>query len=222
MPHLRPSQLQVLEVSGATQPLLAALPCFSRLARLDLSRVEPTLQASFGAAILQLPQLFSLRLRCNMDQMSQRCLTAALGCTQLSQLHLDAGSFEQPQTLQQLTRLRLLSSLTLVTYGNGGHFNAPVPTLLPALKTFEFACYDANPSEHVGMRVSAPFKHALWQRRARHALVYSAASTVCAASCGLIVRAHDQHHWLQRNCLPPCTPPPADCWQFCSALLLHP
>ena len=194
MPHLRPSQLQVLEVLGATQPLLAALPRFSCLTRLDLNRVEPKLQASVGAAILQLPQLFSLRLRCNMDQMSQSCITAALGCTQLSQLHLDAGSFEQPQTLQQLTRLRLLSSLTLITYGNGGRFKAPVPTLLPALRTFEFACLDANPSEHVGVRVSAPFKHALWQRRAKHALVDSAAYTVCAASCGLVVRAGDQHH----------------------------
>lgn len=156
MGALQPQRLQDLAAEYPTPQLLAALPRFSRLSRLELGTYYRKLPAGTGAALQQLQQLHSLSLACssklpagtaaalrqlvqlrslslNVEKLQQGAVDAILACTQLTELSLERVTFEQRGALLQLTQLSQLASLALQARG----IQLPEPALLPDLTTFK-------------------------------------------------------------------------------------
>ena len=136
---LQPSLLQQLDVTGAAAQLGELLLPFTRLGTLHIS-TQPNvpLPAGTSAAVRHLPQLHSLKLVSSGGSMSAELVAAIADATQLSELWLEAPSFEQPQGPRQLTRLRQLCALHLTIYDRDAWFDVPEPAQLPALVAFTF------------------------------------------------------------------------------------
>ena len=165
--HVQPAALQDLEAYKPEPQQVAALPRFSRLTSLLLS--YDFLSGAVAAAFLQLPQLHSLRLLC--EHVAGEVPSALAGCTQLSRLAVEAGVFQQPQGLRQLTALRQLKALSLVVLNlddlgatavaEDANLYPPDPVLLPALESFNLY-FESAPTD-VGVQVRCCCQQLWWR-----------------------------------------------------------
>ena len=133
--------VQLLE-SLATQGSVAQLPQlprFSRLTRLHLWS-QQDVAAGIAALLPQLPQLQSLKLSSGKTILANEDLRGILFGTQLTELDLFMDSFEQPEALRHLTRLRQLRRLFLraSNFKEPCRLDPPEPAQLPALERFAF------------------------------------------------------------------------------------
>lgn len=150
---VQPSLLQELQAWSSAPRVLAALPRFSRLTRLDFGAYDYDTPPGLAGALLQLPRL--QRLSVNGQTLSEQHVAAIAATTQLMELSIEVACFEEPQSLLQLTRLRQLSALQLVAQRTGECYDAPAPALLPALKWYAFSTSEEEFDEHTVVRVGS-------------------------------------------------------------------
>ncbi|PRW61492.1 receptor 12 isoform X1 [Chlorella sorokiniana] len=153
---VQPRQLEELFVLNAAPQLVEALPRFSCLTLLSLGLTEDYLHPGTAATIRQLPQLLNLTLY--SSTLPPHALEAVLACAQLTNLHLSSDEFEQPQALTQLTRLRQLGSLWLLTVSEERLY-VPEPAQLPALTSYQFEVNGSQWGSHRGMQVAGCTLH---------------------------------------------------------------
>ena len=149
----QPGRLQGLALNASSWQLVAAVPRSYCLNKLESELGKP---AGFGAALPQLPYLRSLGMSTAGATLRHADLSGVLAATQLTELSLSVGSFEQPEALRQLTHLSRLVRLHLAAVRSAARLDPQHPAHLPALTSFLFQSEAVDPSDASGVQVGPP------------------------------------------------------------------